>query len=107
MTILKLMHPTVGFVDQKQVGTKTTTRKNILQTWRYRYGKKFDECTVESISVRAPKRKQIFYIPTEEVYQTLRAASDATGFHVDTISKHCRGIIGPEYKHWIKFKYAC
>jgi len=46
MRLIKLIHPKHGVCAQ-QVIYGINTEKQIRHNWKFKYGKKFDECTVE------------------------------------------------------------
>jgi len=46
MRLMKLVHPTHGLCAQVVI-YGINTEKQIRHNWKFKYGKKFDECTVE------------------------------------------------------------
>lgn len=57
MITIKLVHPAIGVIDEKQ--SLRCYTKELLQKWRFKYGKKFKECRIEidGISERRAKNK--------------------------------------------------
>lgn len=45
MIIMKLVHPRLGVVAQKE--THRCYTKELMTQWRFKYGKKFKECRIE------------------------------------------------------------
>lgn len=54
MIIIKLVHPRLGVVALKE--TSRCYTKELMTQWRFKYGKKFNECRIEIDGV-SEKRK--------------------------------------------------
>lgn len=61
-----------------------------LKKWKYFYGKKFDECTVEWINKTKKNTRPIVYRPTGEVYKNPTEASKRTPHTFYTVLEHLK-----------------
>ena len=98
-----LTHPILGEIDRQVISGKYPKNKRI-QDWRWRYGKKIDECEI-TIEAR-PSRQRIAVIETYsgEYYPSMQAATNATGVSGPVIALQLQGFKTPKTK--LKFKRA-
>ena len=71
MTKISLHHPIHGKCDEV-VLTRHLRRNRVIKTWRNRYGKLIDIC---SIVVTAPAAPQIINIKTGDIYFSIKEAA--------------------------------
>lgn len=103
MTI-QLIHPKLG-VCAEAIASTNFEKQEIITRWKYRYGKKFNECEVKASKQEFSLKKKVIYLPTQEVYESAMDASKHHDYHERTIAAHCRGeLISRDGKQ--KFKYA-
>lgn len=89
MPQIKLYHPKHGYVKEF-TGDRYDCEVE-LKKWKYFYGKKFDECTVERINYTKKRiTKQIVYRPTGAIYRNATEAAKYTPHTFDTIKKHLK-----------------
>ena len=101
--LVKLIHPKHGLCAQEVVLKNT---KNIKEKWKFRYGKKYDECTivVESRYTNIDSRK-IINIKTGEEYLTKEDAAKDLGVSKETITKHLNRRLKQENSHLYLVKW--
>ncbi len=108
MRLIKLIHPVHGVVSQCVLSYNQNESK-VRTDWKYKYGKKFNECTVviegkEPDPINKIKSKPVLNIKTGEVYKSAREAALETGYQFQNIYRQCKRDhqIGYEYL----FRYA-
>lgn len=102
MVILHLTHPVHGKVASLEV-INGRNEEQIKQTWRYKYGNKYLECTIAAETDCDPFIKPVFDISTGITYRSMIKASNATGFSHHTVSNHCHGILLQKNMHKRRF----
>lgn len=110
MKILKLIHPKLGICAQQVIMANYTDYK-IMNNWRYKYGKKFLECSVEMEINIEPKEKKfntpkpVIFIKTGDIYPSVIEASRVFECSHVTILNHCnRKLDGGRVNY--RFKWA-
>jgi len=110
MRLIKLIHPTLGLCAQ-QVIHFTQTEFKIRSDWKYKYGKKFNECNVvientspPKLNIKHTKNRKVVNIHTGDVYNSIKEASETLGVTHQLVYQQCQRkySIGFEYK----FRYA-
>lgn len=81
--VIRLKHPRLGLIDEKKV--QKMTKDIIIQAWRWKYGKKFNECTVEEDK---PNTAKIQNLATKKIYENIDVAEKETGLTRTTLYKH-------------------
>ena len=89
MKTIKLIHPTLGVCAQAviQNNRRLFSANQVKKMWQFRYGKKFQECSIV-IESDEPESRPIINLKTGEKYHTVEEASKDIGVSKDTIKKH-------------------
>ncbi len=101
---LKLIHPRLG-VCAVAVSSFPAMEEEIKQEWRYRYGKKYFECTIEAEGEYTGFCKAVVDIVTWKKYGSIKECSEKTGYHTTTIRVHCNNGFKPGMHHLKRFSF--
>lgn len=94
MTLIKLLHPTLGLCAQ-QVAHGHCTEIYITNMWKKKYGKKVNECVMERVVTKNerlpnPRCTKVINIETGEIYQSIAEASREMRMSKSSITDHCK-----------------
>jgi len=108
---LKLIHPRLGEVTRRQVASGHT-KNSLTKLWKSRYGKKFDECTIEvegksefiTLSKNIPSyRRKLANIQTGDIYPNQKAAAKAMGISEQHVRNQLQRAYKVGYEYTIKY----
>lgn len=104
MPTVKLIHPKYG-VHKQYIG-ELGDCKIAVERWGQLYGKKMNECEViwENVSQQTINSKPVIYLPTMEVYNSIKEAAEQTGVHHNTVINHCQRVLKGRFEY--KYKFA-
>jgi len=110
MIIIKLIHPELGICAQEVV-MPTKSKSKIIQQWKWKYGRKFSECTIEDEVKIPPKEekfntpKPVMFIKTGDIYPSVIETSRVFECSYVTVLNHCNRKLGGGRVNY-RFKWA-
>lgn len=98
MRLLQLIHPKFGICAQNVVHSDMTPHR-IKTNWKYKYGKKFFDCSIQEIEVTDPKgatqkyNKKVVDTYSDVTYSSAKEAAKKIGVSLNRIYSMCNGDI--------------